>query len=73
MTEFSYLCLDCKSIMDSFPDTLLKSRYAAEKKSILALCEKGDTFSLADLARRDTYSMEAAEALSEISSNVLRK
>ena len=37
--------------MDSFPDTLLKSRYAAEKKSILALCEKGDTFSLADLAR----------------------
>ena len=37
--------------MDSFPDTLLKSRYAAEKKNILALCEKGDTFSLADLAR----------------------
>ena len=29
--------------------------------------------SLADLARSDLFSMEAAEALSEISSNVLRK
>ena len=37
--------------MELFLDSLLKSRYAAEKKSILALCEKGDTFSLADLAR----------------------
>ena len=37
--------------MEAFPDSLLKSRYAAEKKHILALCEKGDTFSLADLAR----------------------
>ena len=37
--------------MEAFLDSLLKSRYAAEKKTILALCEKGDTFSLADLAR----------------------
>ena len=37
--------------MEPFLDSLLKSRYAAEKKTILALCEKGDTFSLADLAR----------------------
>lgn len=37
--------------MEPFLDKLPKSRYAAEKKSILALCEKGDTFSLADLAR----------------------
>ena len=37
--------------MEDFLDSLLKSRYAAEKKTILALCEKGDTFSLADLAR----------------------
>ena len=37
--------------MEAFLDSLLKSRYAAEKKYILALCEKGDTFSLADLAR----------------------
>lgn len=29
--------------------------------------------SLGDLARRDTYSMEAAEALSDISSNIMRK
>lgn len=29
--------------------------------------------SLADLARRDNYSMEAAEALSEISSNIVRR
>ena len=29
--------------------------------------------SLADLARNDLFSMEAAEALSEISSNILRK
>ena len=37
--------------MEDFLDSLLKCRYAAEKKTILALCEKGDTFSLADLAR----------------------
>ena len=37
--------------MEPFLNSLLKSRYPAEKKSILALCEKGDTFSLADLAR----------------------
>ena len=37
--------------MEAFLDNLLKSRYAAEKKTILALCEKGETFSLADLAR----------------------
>ena len=37
--------------MEAFLDCLLKSRYAAEKKYILSLCEKGDTFSLADLAR----------------------
>ena len=37
--------------MEAFLDSLLKSRYAAEKKTILALCEKGETFSLADLAR----------------------
>ena len=37
--------------MEPFLDSLLKSRYAAEKKTILTLCEKGDTFSLADLAR----------------------
>ena len=37
--------------MEAFLDSLLKSRYAAEKKYILALCEKGDIFSLADLAR----------------------
>ena len=37
--------------MEAFLDSLLKSRYAAEKKTILALCEKGGTFSLADLAR----------------------
>jgi len=37
--------------MEPFLDRLLKSRYAAEKKTILSLCEKGDTFSLADLAR----------------------
>ena len=37
--------------MEDFLDSLLKSRYAAEKKTILALCEKGETFSLADLAR----------------------
>ena len=37
--------------MEPFLDSLLKSRYAAEKKHILTLCEKGDTFSLADLAR----------------------
>ena len=37
--------------MEPFPDSLQKCRYAAEKKSILSLCEKGDTFSLADLAR----------------------
>lgn len=37
--------------MEPFLDSLLKSRYAAEKKQILALCEKGETFSLADLAR----------------------
>lgn len=29
--------------------------------------------SLADLARRDNYSMEAAEALSEITSNIVRR
>ena len=37
--------------MEPFLESLLKSRYAAEKKQILALCEKGETFSLADLAR----------------------
>lgn len=37
--------------MEVFLDSLLKCRYAAEKKTILALCEKGETFSLADLAR----------------------
>ena len=37
--------------MEDFLDSLLKCRYAAEKKTILALCEKGETFSLADLAR----------------------
>lgn len=37
--------------MEVFLDSLLKCRYAAEKKTILALCEKGNTFSLADLAR----------------------
>ena len=37
--------------MEPFLDSLLKSRYAAEKKQILSLCEKGETFSLADLAR----------------------
>ena len=37
--------------MEDFLDSLLKCRYAAEKKTIFALCEKGDTFSLADLAR----------------------
>ena len=37
--------------MEPFLNDPLKSRYAAEKKSILSLCEKGDTFSLADLAR----------------------
>ena len=37
--------------MEAFLDSLLKSRYAAEKKTILALCEKGETFSLADMAR----------------------
>ena len=51
MPVFTYLCLDCTKTMEPFLDSLLKSRYAAEKKSILALCEKGDTFSLADLAR----------------------
>ena len=37
--------------MEAFLDSILKSRYAAEKKHILTLCEKGGTFSLADLAR----------------------
>ncbi len=36
--------------MEPFLDSLLKNRYAAEKKSILALCENGDTYSLSDLA-----------------------
>lgn len=36
--------------MEPFLDSLLKNRYPAEKKSILALCENGDTYSLSDLA-----------------------
>ena len=75
MPVFTYLCLDCTKTMEPFLDSLLKSRYAAEKKSILALCEKGDTFSLADLARelgtsipkvtRIVSDMEQAGSLSD--------
>ena len=36
--------------MDSFLDDL-RGRYASEKKIILSLCERGDSFSLADLAK----------------------
>lgn len=36
--------------MEPFLDSLLKNRYPAEKKNILALCENGDTYSLSDLA-----------------------
>ena len=37
--------------MESFLDSLFNGRYDAEKRTILSLCEKGDAFSLADLAR----------------------
>ena len=37
--------------MEPFLDSLLNGRYAAEKKTILSLCEKGGGYSLADLAR----------------------
>ena len=37
--------------MEKFLNNLPTGRYAAEKNRILALCEKGDTYSLADLAR----------------------
>lgn len=37
--------------MESFLDSLFNGRYDAEKRIILSLCEKGEAFSLADLAR----------------------
>ena len=36
--------------MDPFLDDL-RGRYASEKKTILSLCERGESFSLADLAK----------------------
>lgn len=38
-------------VMTPFLDNLYNGRYDAEKKTILSLCEKGEAFSLADLAR----------------------
>ena len=37
--------------MEAFPETLFKGHYIAEKRQIITLCEKGATYSLADLAR----------------------
>lgn len=60
---------------DDDADELLQTMAARQVRRV-PVTEGGKVIgmvSLADLARNDLFSMEAAEALSEISSNILRK